>query len=139
MALADDFARACAALSSPFSDPAARHAADEWLSAFKRSPESWAVAQQALQQAAPGPDTTLQAAQILAWKSKKQLGQLGLAQQAALAEALAGLLAGGAAGGGGGAPLRRALCVALANLAIQQTDWVRPLETLGERNGSAGC
>lgn len=128
-----DFASCVQVLSSPYTDGASRHEADQWLTAFKRSTEAWAVAQQALQ-IPPQAETTLAAAQILAFKVKKQLSQLDLSQQSALLEVLAALLASPEQQPT--VPLRRALCVALANLAIQCTDWARPLETLGWWAGS---
>ena len=163
---APQFQAAVQALYSPSTDPQTRHEADKWLTAFKKSPEAWAVAQQVrlppsadparpsapparrcqsfrrctlsrlqVLQAPAGLDDALQAAQVLSWKCKKQLGQLAgaAAAQGALVEALAALLAqpGGTALATF-SPLRRALCVALANLAIACTDWARPLEALGE-------
>jgi hypothetical protein len=123
-----EFVQAAQVLASPASDAASRHHADSWLTAFKSSPEAWSVVQQALH--APGLETSLPGAQILSWKAKKQLSQLSLAQQSQLVEALAALLASPTQSAP--VPFRRALCVALANLAIQCADWSRPLETLGE-------
>lgn len=126
------FAQAVEALSSPLSSAATRHEADAWLTAFKRSPEAWEVCQQQLQVPA-ALDAALTAAQILAFKAKKQLAQLEEARQAALVEALAAQLAATGSGGvAAAAPVRRALCVALANLAIHCEGWARPLETLGK-------
>lgn len=127
MSLAD-FVQAVQALYSPHSDASTRQRADQWLISFKPSLEAWTVARQALD--GSNLEASLQAAQILAWKAKKQQSQLSLQQQSQLVELLTGKLSGQDQLA---APIRRALCVALAQLVIQCTDWSRPLEALGER------
>ena len=133
--LQQSFARCVGVLANPLADPAAVHTADAWLSDFRSSCESWAVAQALLstQQAAElarlaTPDVRLAAAQVLAWKAKRQLGSLQAAERSVLAQALAAAAVATAARR---EPLAaRALCVALANCAIQCTDWEAPLRSL---------
>lgn len=134
----DDFVRCAALLASPATDPALRAQADAWLAAFRLEPAAWAAALGVLRSAGVPPEVRLQAASLLAWKVKRQLGQLQpVERQAELAEALAGLAEAAPAPPPGQArdPAVRCVCVALANLAIQCSGWVRPLDTLGER----GC
>ena len=130
-----DFVAASAALSGSHADPAARAAADAWLRAFRESPEAWEPLQRLVEAAAAAGGrgvnsaATLHAAQLLSYKIKHQLQQLPAAQsRAALAERVTTALVALA----WQAPVARALCVSLANLAIQCTDWMAPLDAVGE-------
>ena len=150
----EDFVHYASLLASPATSPLLRAAADAWLAAFRRNPSAWTVALGVLRCGGCGggatvpPEARLQAASLLAWKAKRQLDQLRpVSAQAELAEALIELAAGaGAAAGSGGAGspggvvarrpgddvALRGVCLALANLAIQCSEWERPLEALGE-------
>lgn len=128
--------RCASLLASPGTEPALRARADGWLAAFRREPAAWTAALGVLSGAAGAapPEVRLQAASLLAWKAKRQLSQLQpVERQAELAEALAALVAAPGAQGQLEEAAVRALCVALANLAIQCSAWARPLEMLGER------
>ena len=83
--------------------------------------------------AAMPPEVRLQAAALLAFKCKQQLVQLQpVERQLELVEALTALAADGQLGEQPDMT-QRALCVALANLAIHCTAWSRPLDMLGEQ------
>lgn len=120
-------------LASPATEPALRAQADSWLTALRREPAAWGVAVDVLH-AGPAvpPEVRLQAAALLAWKCKRQLAQLQpMERQLELAEALTVLVAESEAG-----VAQRAMCAALANLAIHCANWGRPLDGLGEQMGS---
>ena len=126
----DDFICCASLLASPATQPALRAQADAWLGTFRHDPAAWAVALGVLRTASALPEVRMQAAALLAWKAKKQLGQLQpVERQAELAELAAGR---GLALGPAHDPALRAVCVALANLAIHCSGWAHPLDTLGE-------
>jgi transportin-3 len=127
----DDFVRCVTVITSPVVDAGSRKAADQWLVALRQQPQSWTIARDAL--AAPGgrSDVRLCAAQLLAWKVKHSLGEVPPDQQPALVAWMTELLLESMQHGD--SVVGRALCVALANLAIQLPDWTNPLESLGRR------
>ncbi len=130
-----DFARCAVLLASPATAPALRAQADGWLAAFRREPAAWDVAVGVLRAgpAAMPPEVRLQAAALLAFKCKQQLVQLQpVERQLELVEALTALTAEGQLSEQPDVT-QRALCVALANLAIHCTAWSRPLDMLGEQ------
>lgn len=122
----DEFAASAAALSSPFTHPHTRRAADRWLTRFQSSPDAWAISQQVLASPAD-PRLRLLAAQVFAHKVKRQLDEVaGEGQRHALLDATAAQVAAAAACGE--AALARALSVALAHLMLQCPGAARPLE-----------
>ncbi|PRW18313.1 ARM repeat-containing [Chlorella sorokiniana] len=134
-----DFVRCAALLASPATDPVLRAQADGWLSSFRHEPTAWGVGVDALRAspAAVSPEVRLQAAALLAWKCKHQLAQLQpVQQQLELAEALTALAPEGQLQQQRDVA-QRAVCAALANLAIHCPAWGRPLDTLGSRLNTA--
>eukprot|EP00887_Chlorella_sp_A99_P001509 scaffold8.g1509.t1 len=132
----ETFLRCVKVLTAPGGiEASALHDADRWLSQLRTSPEGWAVAQAVLAARAAPPAARLQAAQMMAWKAKRQLSQLQPAvARAAMAEAATAAAAAVAAAGAREDRLAaRALCVALANLVIHCSEWERPLEALALR------
>lgn len=124
-----EFAAKLQQLEDPFTDVQSRHNADQWLIQFRGSHSAWAVAQAGL---SGPPGLRASAAQILAFKTKRQLDQLPAADQhGALLEAIVSVLVSNILGADFAAI--RALCIAISNLIINSPDISRPLETLGSR------
>jgi hypothetical protein len=123
----DDFVPCAALLACAATAPALRAQADAWLAAFRLEPRAWAAALSVLRAPTAPPDARLQAASLLAWKTKHQLAELQpVAAQAELADALM------VAAAGPDVLVARFACTALANLAVHCPAWERPLDTLGE-------
>ena len=125
----EDFATKLRQLEDPFTDIKSRHAADQWLIQFRNSPQAWTAAQAGLSSIF---QLRTPCAQMLAYKTKKQLDQLPSPdQRGALLESIVGILASNALGGDLAAV--RALCIAISNLIIHSPDLQRPLESLAAR------
>jgi hypothetical protein len=135
----NEFAACVQALSSPYTDPDTRKSADRWLTEFKASSDAWAVTQQCLAPPGAGVDAGAElrwyASQVLVCKVKRQLHEVADPdQRQALLDTTAAQAAAASPAEGS---LRRALCVALAQLVIQcDVDAANPLL---ERLGASPC
>lgn len=106
-------------LESPFTDPAARHAADQWLTDLRRSPQAWSIAQEVLTPsgAPDNPSLRAHAAQIFAYKTRKCIAEITLPQQRLAAIEFAVTVLSRTALSEG--PVIRQLCVSVAALLAQ--------------------
>jgi hypothetical protein len=139
----DEFAARLHQLEDPYTDVQTRHAADQWLTQFRDSPQAWSTAQSSL--SAGDPSLWPHAAQILAYKSKRQLAQIHEIEQRmellhTLSKTLATLssssshlpaTAGSSSNLSSFRAVTQGLCTAIANLIVQLPTLTRPLETMG--------
>jgi hypothetical protein len=137
----DEFAARLHQLEDPYTDVHTRHAADQWLTQFRDSPHSWITAQSVLSSANSDPSLWPHAAQILAYKCKRQLAQIEAIEQRmlllqTLSTALATLSSSSSlllqpATASSSSAVTMALCVAISNLILQLPTLPHPLQTIG--------
>ncbi|KAL4542097.1 hypothetical protein Ndes2526B_g06582 [Nannochloris sp. 'desiccata'] len=134
----DEFAARLHQLEDPHTDVQTRHAADQWLTLFRDSPQAWSTAQSAL--STGDPSLWPHAAQVLAYKSKRQLAQIPeIEQRMALLQTLSTALATlssshrptTASSSSSFRAVTQGLCIAISNLILQLPTLPRPLEAMG--------
>ncbi|KAI9830695.1 MAG: Nuclear import receptor [Phylliscum demangeonii] len=136
------FAPVLAALNTLQSreDQATKEAAHNFLDAFQKSPEAWTTTYGILQSADATVEAKLFAATTLRGKITYDLDQLPRETLIGLRDSLISALAGYSSGP---RPIRTQLCVCLANLAIQMSEWKDVLQTvisaIGGSDESGAC
>jgi hypothetical protein len=134
----DEFAARLHQLEDPYTDIQTRHVADQWLTQFRDTPHSWSTAQSAL--SSPSSHALWpHAAQILAYKCKRQLTQIeAIEHRMALLQTLSAALAtlskqlsATATASSSSRAITQGLCVAISNLIIHLPTLPNPLEAIG--------
>ncbi|MCJ1244960.1 Nuclear import receptor [Trapelia coarctata] len=123
---------AVATMQSNF-DQARKAQAHKFLEAFQKSPEAWTSTHAILSSSQTSTEAKLFAATTLKGKVTYDLDQLPRNALPALRDSILSLLSSFR---DGPRPIRTQLCVCLANLAIQMTEWKNVLQTVGSTLGS---
>ncbi|MCJ1383986.1 Nuclear import receptor [Xylographa soralifera] len=133
---ADGFAPVLAALTTMQSsvDQARKLQAHTFLEAFQKSPEAWTSTHTILSSPDVPLEAKLFAATTLKGKIIYDLDQIPRSSLPPLRDSLLSVLSEFR---GGPRPIRTQLCVCLANLAIQMTEWKDVLSYVGSRLGSS--
>ncbi|KAG8531654.1 uncharacterized protein KY384_003285 [Bacidia gigantensis] len=109
--------------------------AHDYLEKFQKSTEAWNTTHSILSTAGVTPEAKLFAATTLKGKITYDLDQIPRQSLPALRDSILGLLASFK---GGPRPVRTQLCVCLASLAIQMTEWKDVIPLVGSSLGNNG-
>jgi transportin-3 len=108
-------------------NPAAKQAANEWLTAFQESEQAWSVADAILHTAGVPMEATFQAVQTLSRKMQRDFKELPPEQHIPLRDSI---IAHAHTFGAGPAPVTTQICLSLAAFAVQCDSWEDPVSVV---------
>ncbi|MDA8532027.1 exportin/importin beta family protein [bacterium] len=108
-------------------NPAAKQAANEWLTAFQESAEAWSVADAVLHTAGVPMEATFQAVQTLSRKMQRDFRELPPEQHLPLRDSI---IAHAHNFSAGPAPVTTQICLSLAAFAVQCPAWEDPVSSV---------